>query len=36
MVLVAWHERRVASAPALPDGSDLQQVQFHTISSLHR
>jgi hypothetical protein len=34
MVLVAWHEHRVASTPALPDGSDLQQVQFNTMSSL--
>jgi len=27
MVLVAWHERRVASSPALPDASDLQPMR---------
>ena len=34
MVLVAWHEQRVASTPALPDASDLQHVHFQTVSSL--
>jgi len=28
MVLVAWHEHRVASTPALPDAADVQPVQF--------
>ena len=27
MVLVAWHELRVASSPALPDASDLQPMR---------
>ena len=28
MVLVAWHERRVASPPALPDATGLQPAQL--------
>ncbi len=28
MVLVAWHEQRVASTPALPDGSDVREMAF--------
>jgi hypothetical protein len=26
MVLVAWHEQRVASVPALPDGADVREM----------
>jgi asparagine synthase (glutamine-hydrolysing) len=28
MVLVAWHEQRVASVPALPDASDVREMAF--------
>ena len=28
MVLVAWHEQRVASTPPLPDASDIREMAF--------